>query len=84
VARVTLAAPLAPLAAPVEYTDSQDVAPADQLSVESIDRVLEPPALASRRDLHVARRLRRRDALLGLGVLATALGATVAVLDMLH
>ena len=27
---------------------------------------------ASRRDLHVARRLRRRDAMLGLGVLAAA------------
>ena len=39
---------------------------------------------ASRRDLHVARRLRRRDAMLGLGVLAATLGATVAVLDMLH
>jgi len=44
----------------------------------------ENPVLASRRDLHVARRLRRRDALAGLGVLAVALGATVAVLDMIH
>lgn len=44
----------------------------------------ENPVLASRRDLHVARRLRRRDALVGLGVLAATLGATVAVLDMLH
>jgi len=43
-----------------------------------------PVVLASRRDIHVARKLRRRDALLGLGVLATTLGATVAVLDMLH
>jgi len=39
---------------------------------------------ASRSDLHVARRQRRRDALLGLGVLASALGATVAVLDVFH
>ena len=39
---------------------------------------------ASRRDLHVAGRLRRRDAMLGLGALAATLGATVAVLDMLH
>ncbi|MGH9007214.1 MAG: hypothetical protein ACRDV6_05800 [Acidimicrobiales bacterium] len=42
------------------------------------------PSLARRRDLHVARRLRRRDALAGLGVLAATLGATVAVLDVLH
>jgi hypothetical protein len=42
------------------------------------------PSLSSRRDLHVARRLRRRDALVGLGVLAATLGATVAVLDVLH
>jgi hypothetical protein len=38
----------------------------------------------SRRDLHVARRLRRRDALAGLAILAAALGGTVAVLDVLH
>ncbi len=39
---------------------------------------------ASRRDLHAARRLRRRDAAIGLGILAAALGATVCVLDMVH
>jgi hypothetical protein len=51
-----------------------------------------PPAAApeakappqSRRDLHAARRLRRRDALAGLAILAAALGGTVAVLDVLH
>jgi hypothetical protein len=41
-----------------------------------------PPARRS--DLHVARRLRRRDALVGLSVLAAALGTTVAVLDTFH
>jgi len=41
-------------------------------------------APARRSDLHVARRLRRRDALLGLGVLAATFGATVAVLDVFH
>jgi hypothetical protein len=46
------------------------------------ERVEEP--LARRSDLHVARRQRRRDALVGLGVLAGALGATVFVLDVLH
>ncbi|HXR54668.1 MAG TPA: hypothetical protein VN793_06425 [Acidimicrobiales bacterium] len=45
---------------------------------------VDPPVSASRHDLHVARRVRRRDAMLGLGVLAATLGATVAVLDMLH
>jgi hypothetical protein len=40
--------------------------------------------LARRSDLHVARRQRRRDALVGLGVLAGALGATVFVLDVFH
>jgi hypothetical protein len=41
-----------------------------------------PPARRS--DLHVARRLRRRDALVGLSVLVAALGTTVAVLDTFH
>lgn len=68
VARVTLAAPPAPFGAPPRLADP----------------VPDPPVSASRRDLHVARRLRRRDALLGLGVLGATLGATVAVLDMLH
>jgi hypothetical protein len=68
VARVTLAAHSAPAVAP-PLVD----APVD-----------EPVIPVSRRDIHVARRLRRRDALLGLGVLAAALGATVGVLDMLH
>lgn len=40
--------------------------------------------LARRSDLHVARRQRRHDALLGLGVLAGALGAAVFVVDVLH
>lgn len=71
VARVTLAASAAPAI--------EDPVDPDQLVI-----VEEPVVLASRRDIHVARRLRRRDALLGLGVLATTLGATVAVLDMLH
>jgi hypothetical protein len=48
------------------------------------DPVAEPLVLASRRDLHVGRRIRRHNAMLGLGVLAATLGATVAVLDMLH
>jgi hypothetical protein len=47
------------------------------------DRV-EDRLLARRADLHVARRQRRRDALLGLGVLAGALGAAVFVVDVLH
>lgn len=67
-ARVTLSATLAPPAAP-------------PLADEPVAERVVP---ASRRDLHVARRLRRRDALAGLGVLAATLGATVAVLDMLH
>jgi hypothetical protein len=41
-------------------------------------------APARRSDLHVARRQRRRDALVGLSVLVAALGTTVAVLDMIH
>jgi hypothetical protein len=41
-------------------------------------------ALARRSDLHAARRLRRRDGLLGLGMLAATFGATVAVLDVFH
>jgi hypothetical protein len=48
---------------------------------------VEPEAPAqpqSRRNLHVARRLRRRDALCGLAILAAAFGGTVAVLDVLH
>lgn len=70
VARVTLAAP------PARSIEDP---------VITQDRLAEEPAiLASRRDIHVARRLRRREALLGLGVLVTTLGATVAVLDMLH
>ena len=68
VARVTLSVASAP--------------PEAEAPVE--DLVAEPLVLASRRDLHVARRIRRRNAMLGLGVLATTLGATVAVLDMLH
>jgi hypothetical protein len=45
---------------------------------------IESPVLARRSDLHVARRLRRRDAMVGLGVLAATFGATVAVLDVFH
>ncbi|MGH9043918.1 MAG: hypothetical protein ACRDVP_03620 [Acidimicrobiales bacterium] len=40
--------------------------------------------LTSRRELHVARRRRRRGALLGLGVIAASVAATVAVLDVFH
>jgi hypothetical protein len=58
----------------------------------TLPRPLDPPTDAgaaevpaqSRRDLHAARRLRRRDALLGLGVLAVAFGGTVTVLDVFH
>jgi len=39
---------------------------------------------ARRSDLHAARRQRRRDALVGLSVLAATLGTTVAVLDAFH
>jgi hypothetical protein len=68
VARVTLAAQTPSVTAPTP-----------------VDAVVDEPAIpASRRDIHVARRLRRRDALLGLGVLAATLGVTVGVLDMLH
>jgi hypothetical protein len=68
VARVTLAADSASAIAP-----------------PLVDAPVDEPAIpVSRRDIHVARRLRRRDALLGLGVLAATLGATVGVLDMLH
>ena len=45
---------------------------------------VEDRLLARRADLKVARRQRRRDALLGLGVLAGALGAAVFVVDVLH
>jgi hypothetical protein len=58
------------------------VGPVD--AAQADDAVEEPIVLASRADLHVARRIRRHNAMLGLGVLATTLGATVAVLDMLH
>ncbi|MGH9046206.1 MAG: hypothetical protein ACRDVW_02715 [Acidimicrobiales bacterium] len=54
------------------------------LTVVEADEEIAPQALARRSDLHVARRQRRRDALLGLGVLAAALGTTIAVLDMFH
>jgi hypothetical protein len=59
------------------------VTPTDEVS-QLGDPVAEPIVLASRRDLHVGRRIRRHNAMLGLGVLAATLGATVAVLDMLH
>jgi len=58
--------------------------PAPTITAIVDDAVAELVVPASRRDLHVARRLRSRDAMLGLGVLAATLGATVAVLDMLH
>jgi hypothetical protein len=49
------------------------------------DPAAAPAALSpSRRDFQVARRLRRRDALVSLGILAAALGMTVCVLDMVH
>jgi hypothetical protein len=68
VARVTLAAPPPPA----------------HLAEVLGEAVRDPRALARRSDLHAARRLRRRDGLLGLGVLAATLGATVAVLDVFH
>jgi len=48
------------------------------------EAVQDPKTLARRSDLHAARRLRRRDGLLGLGVLAVTFGATVTVLDVFH
>ena len=68
VARATLAVPPLP--------------PLSEVLLADEDRADEP--LARRSDLHAARRLRRRDALLGLGVLAGALGTAVFVVDVLH
>jgi hypothetical protein len=52
--------------------------------LDATSTLADAPTPASRRDLHRARRRRLRDALLGLGVLAAALGTTVTVLDMVH
>jgi hypothetical protein len=68
-----------PVGRPVEVLVARVTLPATTEG-PSGERDLLPPQVPSRRDLQVARRLRRRDALLGLGVLAAALGATVLVL----
>lgn len=58
--------------------------PVPEAPASEVEEPAPPVPAQSRRDLHVARRLRRRDALAGLAILAAALGGTVAVLDVLH
>jgi hypothetical protein len=85
VARATVSAHTPPL----EDDHQVDLAPRTELvgarsGVAPEPGVREPAALARRSDLHAARRQRRRDALVGLSVLAAALGTTVAILDTFH
>ncbi len=88
VARATVSAYSPPIGVvaepPVSSEPGAPSAPEDREPASPAPEDREPPSPARRSALHVARRQRRRDALVGLSVLAAALGTTVAVLDTFH